>query len=74
MIDFVFLIIYTLEMVLKVIAQGFVMRPFSYLRDGWNILDFSVVCLGWLAISVEGADNISAIKVIRILRPLRTIN
>lgn len=73
-IDNVFLIIYTLEMVLKVIAQGFVMRPYSYLRDGWNILDFIVVVLGWTALLVEGADNISAIKVIRILRPLRTIN
>jgi hypothetical protein len=74
MIDNVFLIIYTLEMILKIIAQGFVMRPYSYLRDGWNILDFTVVVLGWTALAVEGADNISAIKVIRILRPLRTIN
>ena len=74
MIDNVFLIIYTLEMICKIIAQGFVMRPYSYLRDGWNILDFTVVMLGWTALMVEGADNISAIKVIRILRPLRTIN
>lgn len=61
-------------MVLKVIAQGFVMRPYSYLRDGWNMLDFVVVLLGWAAVLFEGANNISAIKVIRILRPLRTIN
>lgn len=73
-IDNVFLVIYTLEMILKIIAQGFVMRPYSYLRDGWNILDFTVVVLGWTALAVDGADNISAIKVIRILRPLRTIN
>ena len=72
-IDFVFLQIYTLEMMLKVIAMGFVMRAHSYLRDSWNILDFTVVFLGWVGQFVKGND-VSAIKVIRILRPLRTIN
>ena len=35
-IDLTFLIIYTIEMVLKIIAMGFVMRQHSYLRDAWN--------------------------------------
>jgi len=69
-----FLGIYTIEMVLKIIALGFFMRPFSYLRESWNILDFCVVVLGLFSLFIPGADNISAIKVIRILRPLRTIN
>ena len=47
-IDRTFLIIYTIEMVLKIIAMGFFMRKFSYLRDNWNILDFIVVILGWI--------------------------
>ena len=72
-IDFVFLNIYTLEMVLKIIAMGFFMRAHSYLRDSWNILDFLVVILGWISY-LFGGEDISAIKVIRILRPLRTIN
>jgi len=50
------------------------MERHSYLRDAWNILDFMVVILGWLAIIFENSGDISAIKVIRILRPLRTIN
>jgi hypothetical protein len=36
--DYVFLGIFTLEMVLKIIAMGLVMRPYSYLRDAWNIV------------------------------------
>ena len=72
-IDFGFLVIYTIEMVLKIIAMGFVMRAHSYLRDTWNILDFLVVVLGWISLLLE-QSNISAIRVIRILRPLRTIN
>jgi hypothetical protein len=41
-IDFVFLLIYTGEMILKVIAMGFVMRAHSYLRDTWNIVSKSL--------------------------------
>lgn len=72
-IDFVFLIIYTWEMISKVIAMGFVMQIHSYLRDNWNRLDFVVVMLGWFTKFVDAGD-ISAIKVLRLLRPLRTLN
>ena len=41
-IDFVFLQIYTLEMVLKIIAMGFFMRAHSYLRDSWNIVSHNL--------------------------------
>ena len=37
-IDFAFLLIYTMEMICKVIAMGFFMRAHSYLRDSWNIV------------------------------------
>ncbi len=37
--------IYTVEMVVKVVARGFVLHPFTYLRDPWNWLDFAVVAL-----------------------------
>lgn len=37
-IDLSFLVVYTLEGILKVIAMGFVMRSNSYLRDSWNIV------------------------------------
>lgn len=38
--DLIFLIIFSVEMVLKIIAFGFVMQPYSYLRDPWNIVSF----------------------------------
>ena len=40
-IDFIFLIIYTWEMSMKIIAMGFFMRAHSYLRDSWNIVSIS---------------------------------
>jgi hypothetical protein len=72
-IDFIFLVIYTMEMVFKIIAMGFVMRAHSYLRDSWNILDFLVVILGWISYVIS-VENVTAIRVFRLLRPLRTIN
>ena len=37
-LDIVFLVIFSIEMVLKIIAMGFVMEAHSYLRDPWNIV------------------------------------
>lgn len=42
-IDLVFLLIYTIEMILKIIAMGFFMRAHSYLRDPWNVVSKSTI-------------------------------
>ena len=42
-IEVVFLVLYTAEMVLKILGLGFIMGEGSYLRDSWNILDFFIV-------------------------------
>ena len=42
----IFSYIFTVELVLKVIAMGFCMHPKSYMRDAWNWLDFIVVVTG----------------------------
>ena len=68
----VFMAVYTIEMIMKIIALGFVMQPHSYLRDGWNVMDFTVVILSWATYGAE--TSVSVIRVIRILRPLRTIS
>jgi hypothetical protein len=36
--DMVFQIIFTVEMVLKIIALGFLFKPYSYMRDAWNMV------------------------------------
>lgn len=45
-IEYVFLVIFTGECVMKIIAYGFVMHAGSYLRNGWNLLDFTIVVIG----------------------------
>lgn len=45
-IEYVFLVIFTVECVMKIIAYGFMMHPGAYLRNGWNFLDFTIVVIG----------------------------
>jgi len=65
-----------MEAMIKIMGMGFVMHKTSYLRDGWNCLDFFVVMIS-LADVIPGSESISTLKVLRalrILRPLRSIN
>ena len=41
----IFTAIYTVESAVKMLARGFIMTHFTYLRDMWNWLDFIVVTL-----------------------------
>jgi hypothetical protein len=46
--DFIFLVIFTVEMLLKIIAMGFLLKPFSYLRDAWNIVRYWSLIFSWI--------------------------
>ena len=46
-IEYIFLAIFTLEVILKIIAYGLCLHPNAYLRSGWNLLDFIIVVVGY---------------------------
>lgn len=47
----VFVALFTLEMVLKVIAFGFIANgKLSYMRNNWNVMDFIVVCARYVGL------------------------
>lgn len=71
--EIIFSTIFIFEFLLKTIGMGFILEDGCYLRDGWNILDFIVVISSVIGF-LPGAINISALRTIRILRPLRSIN
>ncbi|KAI2642416.1 Voltage-dependent T-type calcium channel subunit alpha-1I [Labeo rohita] len=63
-----------LQMVLKMVALG-VFGPKCYLGDTWNRLDLFIVMAGMLEYSLDGHNvSFSAIRTVRVLRPLRAIN
>ena len=69
----VYLIFFTIEFVLKVISMGFISKPYSYMRDPWNFIDFLVVVSGWVVMFLPNVGaNVSAIKSTRLLRIFKT--
>ena len=53
--------------------MGFLFNKGSYLRDIWNALDFFIVVTSLLPYVINLSFNISALRAIRVLRPLKTI-
>ncbi|XP_075690012.1 voltage-dependent L-type calcium channel subunit alpha-1D isoform X10 [Rhinoderma darwinii] len=52
-VEYAFLIIFTIETFLKIIAYGLVMHPNAYVRNGWNLLDFVIVIVGLFSVALE---------------------
>ncbi|NWV01024.1 SCN8A protein, partial [Upupa epops] len=65
--------IYTFESLVKIIARGFCIDGFTFLRDPWNWLDFSVIMMAYITEFVN-LGNVSALRTFRVLRALKTIS
>ena len=71
--EFCFQAAFTVEMVTKIIALGFVLHPYSYLRSTWNVIDFVVVLAGGVSY-LPGIEDVRVLRLVRVVRPLRTIS
>lgn len=72
-LELVFTVVFAMECALKIAAYGFIKGTRSYLRDGWNVLDFVIVVLGLLGL-IPGVPNLSVLRSFRVLRPLRSVS
>lgn len=52
-IDNVFLALYSVEMVLKILGLGLIFGEHAYLKNSWNILDFVIVLSGYITLVTE---------------------
>uniref|UniRef100_A0A8R1ED95 Ion_trans domain-containing protein n=2 Tax=Caenorhabditis japonica TaxID=281687 RepID=A0A8R1ED95_CAEJA len=80
-----FMGIFCLECALKVIAFGFVLHKGSYLRSGWNAMDFVVVVSGVVTMLPLGGPaqvanapvdtvDLRTLRAVRVLRPLKLVS
>uniref|UniRef100_A0A8C7V9N0 Sodium channel protein n=1 Tax=Oncorhynchus mykiss TaxID=8022 RepID=A0A8C7V9N0_ONCMY len=67
------LCIYTFESLTKIVARGFCIDGFTFLRDPWNWLDFMVISMAYVTEFVD-LGNVSALRTFRVLRALKTIS
>ncbi|XP_015676422.1 sodium channel protein type 8 subunit alpha isoform X2 [Protobothrops mucrosquamatus] len=72
-VEYTFTGIYTFESLVKIIARGFCIDSFTFLRDAWNWLDFSVIMMAYVTEFVD-LGNVSALRTFRVLRALKTIS
>uniref|UniRef100_A0A8C9X8G7 Voltage-dependent L-type calcium channel subunit alpha n=1 Tax=Sander lucioperca TaxID=283035 RepID=A0A8C9X8G7_SANLU len=86
-LEYIFLIIFTLECFLKIVAYGLVFHEGAYLRNCWNILDFVIVFMGLFTFALDtinkiagvpmekgGGFDMKALRAFRVLRPLRLVS
>ncbi|XP_069472397.1 sodium channel protein type 2 subunit alpha-like isoform X2 [Ambystoma mexicanum] len=72
-VEYTFTGIYTFESLIKILARGFCLEKFTFLRDPWNWLDFSVILMAYVTEFVN-LGNVSALRTFRVLRALKTIS
>ena len=75
-IDYVMTVIFFLEMVVKIVAMGFLFNgKGSYLHDGWCMLDFVIVMISLISIPLKQYNftYLKSIRMLRVLKPLRMI-
>ncbi|XP_062969694.1 voltage-dependent L-type calcium channel subunit alpha-1S isoform X1 [Cynocephalus volans] len=89
-LEYFFLIVFSIEAAMKIIAYGFLCHQDAYLRSGWNVLDFIIVFLGVFTVILEQVNviqsntapmsskgaglDVKALRAFRVLRPLRLVS
>ncbi|KAI8093916.1 Ion transport protein-domain-containing protein [Halteromyces radiatus] len=73
MIDFVMGIVFVVEMLLRVIADGLILPRRAYLRHAWNRLDFVVILLNFGTLFSNNDQLPRALGTVRSMRVLRLI-
>ena len=69
-LEYLFLVLYTIEMTLKILGMGFVVSDESYLRDPWNIMDFVIVVSAYMPhLLNSGSLQLTGLRTLRVLRP-----
>ncbi|NXG22757.1 SCN5A protein, partial [Grallaria varia] len=72
-VEFTFTGIYTFESLIKILARGFCLNEFTFLRDPWNWLDFSVIVMAYVG-AFSDMGSVSVLRTFRVLRALKTIS
>lgn len=75
-LDLFFVIFFTFEMAVRLVALGVVLAPGAYMRSGWNLLDGAIVIVSWVSYATDGNAqfrSLRALRALRALRPLRVV-
>ncbi|XP_062386882.1 voltage-dependent P/Q-type calcium channel subunit alpha-1A [Sardina pilchardus] len=68
-----FIGIFCFESGIKILALGFAFHKGSYMRNGWNAMDFVVVLTGILS-TIGSEFDLRTLRAVRVLRPLKLVS
>uniref|UniRef100_A0A8I3QMG7 Sodium channel protein n=1 Tax=Canis lupus familiaris TaxID=9615 RepID=A0A8I3QMG7_CANLF len=76
--EYVFTGIYIFEALIKILARGFILDEFSFLRDPWNWLDSIVIVTAFVSYSpntiLNNSISMSSLRTFRVFRALKAIS
>ncbi|KAM5233412.1 sodium channel protein type 11 subunit alpha isoform 2-T4 [Hipposideros larvatus] len=75
--EYVFTGIYIFEALIKILARGFILDEFSFLRDPWNWLDSIVIATAFVSYSPSAKGSgisLSSLRTFRVFRALKAIS
>ncbi|KAL8610475.1 hypothetical protein ACOMHN_060395 [Nucella lapillus] len=80
--NYVFTVVFAIEMLVKVIAKGVFVGKHAYLKSGWNVMDGFLVIISLVDVLISLTANSSprifgilrVFRLLRTLRPLRVIS
>ncbi|XP_054864565.1 sodium channel protein type 4 subunit alpha B-like isoform X2 [Amphiprion ocellaris] len=67
-LELIFMVIYTLDVLVKVVSRGFCLGRFTFLRDPWNWLDLLILTTGCVTKFVDLAKFSVLITIPRVLK------
>ncbi|KAB1264314.1 Sodium channel protein type 11 subunit alpha [Camelus dromedarius] len=72
--EYVFMGIYIFEALIKILARGFILDEFSFLRDPWNWLDSIVIATAFISYLPNIKVSVSSLRTFRVFRALKAIS
>ena len=67
-------LLFTIEMIMKIIAKGFILHKYAYLRNGWNIIDFIICIYQWLKIKHNDWGNLCVFRCLKFIGIVKDIS
>lgn len=75
LVDKVVLVVFIVEACLKIVADGLVISNGAYLRNSWNVLDFTAVVVSVLGLILDASSVYGRVmRVLRVFRALRLVS
>ena len=71
--EYVFAVFFTIEFLIKVLADGFIFTPNAYCRSSWNLIDLIVLISLWIESIAYLRNDANLSRIVRGLKALRAL-